>query len=92
MMRYPHARDKEFETGVSYIANNSNYSILDLPAGGGYLKGFLPTGVKYFGFDFSCGFDDHNSKIIKCDEAKIDLLDESIDVVMNLAGSHHMLD
>ena len=92
MVRYPNARDEEFEKGLKYITKNSNYSILDLPAGGGYLNRFLPAGVEYFGYDFSGGFDEDDSEIKKCDEGKINLSDESMDVVLSLSGSHHLLD
>ena len=92
MANFPNARDEEFTSTIKYIENRQNLRVLDLPAGGGYLERYLPTDINYVAYDFSGEFDDQHVGIKKCKEAKIDLEDECIDVVVSLAALHHILE
>jgi SAM-dependent methyltransferase len=90
MQKYPHARDQEFRAGLSCIALKPGETLLDIPAGGGYLKHHLAKDVNYIGLDFSGAFDEDYSGIIKCTETSIDLKNNSVDHVITLAALHHM--
>lgn len=92
MERYPDARNEEFYAAVRRLRQSPNTTIVDLPAGGGYLKRHLETTINYLAYDFSGEFDDNHSKIRKCKESKVELEDESIDEVVSLAALHHIVE
>ncbi|MEQ9466746.1 MAG: methyltransferase domain-containing protein [Ekhidna sp.] len=91
MEKYPHARDEEFYAAIKRLQQRSGSVILDLPAGGGYLKQHLRTGVNYLAYDFSGEFNDNHAGIKKCKESKVDLQDESVDEIVSLAALHHIV-
>ncbi len=92
MIKYPHARDEEFQAVADSISIGKNCTILDLPAGGGYLQRFLPRNVNYLAYDFSKEFYDDHAGVKKCKESRIDLPDGSVDVIVSLAALHHVTD
>lgn len=91
MEKYPHARDEEFLAAARRLIQQKNSTILDLPAGGGYLQKHLKKGVNYIAYDFSGEFNDNHQRIKKCREGKIDLPDESVDEIVSLAAFHHIV-
>ncbi|WP_421763611.1 methyltransferase domain-containing protein [Ekhidna sp.] len=91
MEKYPSARDEEFKTIVKKLRQSSESTILDLPAGGGYLHNYLNENVNYLAYDFSGEFNDHHLGIHKCKESKIDLEDESVTEIVSLAALHHIV-
>lgn len=91
----PTARDGEFQAAVKYLGPASGDVVLDVPAGGGYLKEYLPKGVDYFAFDFAGGFHssvEQSSIVRRCSESTIPLANRSVDRVLCLAAMHHMED
>ncbi|MEP5611582.1 MAG: methyltransferase domain-containing protein [Cyclobacteriaceae bacterium] len=92
MAKSPDARVEEFNLMVEFISPQKDGRILDLPAGGGYLKRYLPPNLSYLAYDFSGEFDDNHTGVRKCKEATIDLSSESVDVVASLAALHHIVD
>lgn len=92
MEQFPNARDEEFQETIQHLTIEETTRILDLPAGGGYLQRFLPRNTNYLAYDFSGEFDDQHAGIKKCKEAKIDLENGSVDVVVSLAALHHIVD
>lgn len=90
MQLCPHARDVEFETALSFLNLKAGDSLLDVPAGGGYLKSYLPDGMHYYGFDFSGGFTHQSEDVDKCTETEIPLANNSVDHIVCLAAMHHV--
>ena len=87
----PKARDEEFNAAFSLLQLNSGDRLLDVPAGGAYLKQFLGDDIDYHGFDFSNGFVS-NLEIKECSETQIPIEANSIDKVICLAAMHHVQD
>ena len=95
MLIFPDARNQEFQQLVSAVSINSDMIIADIPAGGKYLKRFLPIGCTLHEHEPCTTFEDisntsshHNS---------IELLplpweNDSHDIVFSLAGVHHIED
>lgn len=91
MERYPEAREEEFIAAVKRLKQTQNSTILDLPAGGGYLRKYLNESVNYLAYDFSGEFNDNHLQIKKCKESKVELSDESVDEIVSLAALHHIV-
>ena len=89
MELFPYARDEEFNAALSLLELNNADKLLDVPAGGAYLKQYLSTDIDYQGFDFSNGFVS-NSEIKACSETIIPIDANSIDKVICLAAMHHV--
>jgi len=90
MKLVPNARDEEFNTALSFVDLNANDVVLDVPAGGGYLKSYLPDNIDYHAYDFSNGFSHNNIEINKCSETSIAMPDNSVDTIFCLAAMHHI--
>jgi SAM-dependent methyltransferase len=56
MLRFPRARDAEFERLFDACPVAPAARVLDLPAGGGYLSRFLPAGAQLTSLELSEGF------------------------------------
>ena len=91
MEKYPKAREEEFHAAIKRLKKNPGSTILDLPAGGGYLQKYLNKNINYLAYDFSGEFNDNHSKIIKCKESKIELGDGTINEIVSLAALHHIV-
>ena len=61
MEKYPSSRDEEFRAVVEELRQKPKGAILDLPAGGGYLRRYLNELILYLAYDFSGEFDDNHS-------------------------------
>jgi len=90
MQTWPNVRDEEFAAALSHLDLSAAGKILDVPAGGGYLKRYLPASWKYLGRDFSGGFDDNHNLVVKCSEIDLGVPTSSFDVVICLAAMHHV--
>lgn len=86
----PNARDEEFNTALSFVDLKPNDVVLDVPAGGGYLKRYLPDNIEYHAYDFSIGFGDNDINVNKCTETSIPMADNSVDYLFCLAAMHHV--
>lgn len=56
MMRHPQARRREFEQLFARRPLAGGETILDLPAGGGYLQAMVPDGCVVEGYELTAGF------------------------------------
>jgi SAM-dependent methyltransferase len=56
MLRFPHARDAEFERLFDACPVAAGARVLDLPAGGGYLARFLPADATLVSLELAEGF------------------------------------
>lgn len=91
MQLCPHARDEEFNAALSLLNLKVGDQLLDVPAGGAYLKGYLPESANYYGLEFSAGFDS-KFKLQLCSETQLNLETASIDKAICLAAMHHVQD
>ncbi len=91
MTRNPNARDAEFKTAVRLLQLYPGFSLLDVPAGGGYLEQYLPSHCGYTALDFSAGFG-HGNKVGKCTEGELGTTSSRFDRVVCLASLHHIED
>ena len=92
MKLVPNARDTEFKTALSFLDLNPGDTLLDVPAGGGYLKAYCPDDIHYHGYDFSTCFGHNDIGINKCTETNIPMDDQSVDKIVCLAAMHHVED
>ena len=97
MRAYPQARAAEFEAMVAYLPSLAGGIIFDMPAGGGYLRSYLPPRLHYVAvepteaFYASCPVDARARRLhagIEC----VPCRDGSADAVVSLAGLHHAPD
>ncbi len=94
----PRARDREFELAVAAASIVPADTVCDAPAGGGYLRRYLPGDIgQYLAVETAPDFIGHcpldeNDRVIESPLHRIDLGDGSVDVCINLAGSHHLED
>jgi hypothetical protein len=56
MLRWPEARRVEFARLFEGSAPQADQRVLDIPAGGGYLRGHLPAGVELTSLELTAGF------------------------------------
>ena len=98
MELYPAARDREFQLAVEFARIQHGEVVCDAPSGGGYLRAYLPDGVRhYLAVETAPDFTGHcklgaNDRIVHSPLTRLDLDDDSVDVCINLAGSHHLED
>ena len=98
MELFPDARDLEFQLAVTAAAIQPGQIICDAPAGGGYLRPYLPDDIgRYLAVETAPGFTSHcpmsdADRIIESPLHQINLDDNSVDACINLAGSHHLED
>ncbi len=90
MKLLPNARDDEFRTALSFVNLKTNKVVVDVPAGGGYLKRYLPDDIEYHAYDFSTGFGNNEVEVNKCAESSIPMPDNSVDTLFCLAAMHHV--
>jgi len=98
MELYPNARDREFQLAVEAADIKTGEVICDAPAGGGYLRAYLPDDIQsYLAVETAPDFTVHcpmgeNDRTVQSPLDQMDLEDNSVDVCINLAGSHHLQD
>ena len=95
MRTRPDARREEFAQVISRACLRAGQTIADVPAGGGYLRDFLPSFCTVLEHEPSRGFAGHGRA--RSTDGQPSLLPlpwpkASIDVVISLAGVHHIAD
>ncbi|GMR15511.1 MAG: hypothetical protein BMS9Abin30_1141 [Gammaproteobacteria bacterium] len=94
----PAAREREFQLAVESADIQPGETLCDAPAGGGYLRAYLPGCIeRYLAVETAPDFIGHcplgqADRIVKSPLHRIDLDDSSVDTCINLAGSHHLED
>ena len=94
MTRWPDAREEELRLLLDALAPQAGETLVDAPAGGGYLASRLPAGVRYVAVEAARPFFDRCPEGGDCTRvlsplAKIALPDRSADLVTCLTGLHH---
>ncbi len=84
----PKARQREFEYLFATAPLSGRETILDIPAGGGYLQAFVPDGVTVKGLEISDGFHGEPSVVPMFGDWKVGKFSRGV----CLAASHHIED
>lgn len=96
MQRHPEARAAELRAILATGGVASGMAVLDAPAGGGYLRRYLPPGVCYTGVDpcpaFLRGMEEVPGEIRTGTLEALPVENASVDRVLSLAGLHHVED
>jgi SAM-dependent methyltransferase len=97
MTRYPHARDQEFAHLLRHVDFRDCDVLVDAPSGGGYLRRHLPVEVPLVvsveaSYQF-CHCGKHNGEgALVSGLPAFALSDHAADVLVSLAGLHHLPD
>jgi len=91
MQRWPDARRDDFVVPLAWLEPRPGEMIVDVPAGGGYLRPYLPRACHWFGHEPCASFGDAGGA------AGTDLLplpwpDSFADAAISIAGVHHLDD
>lgn len=91
MIKYPHARDSEFEYAVALADLSDGQVVCDYPSGGGYLKHYIKQNVDLLALESSETFLGlrTSAKSLLVQNDKIPLADNSVDRFISIAGLHH---
>lgn len=98
MELYPTARDREFQLAIDAADIKAGETVCDAPAGGGYLRTYLPEDVrKYIAVEPAPDFAGHcpsdsDNQLVRSPLNSIAIESESVDVLVSLAGTHHLED
>jgi SAM-dependent methyltransferase len=93
MDRWPHVRDEELRFAVELAQPVAGERVVDVPAGGGYLRDHLPAGVEHVAVEPSATFVERSRRrgatAVESSLRADVLAASSADVVISLAGVHH---
>jgi SAM-dependent methyltransferase len=94
MLSCPKARDAEFETALSLANPQIGETLVDMPAGGGYLLNYKDLkGVRSIAIDpspfFCARCQDQIAETYCCPLTDLPLKSGEVDVVVSLVGLHH---
>ncbi|MES1944807.1 type 11 methyltransferase [Salinisphaera sp. PC39] len=95
MRRFPAARAEEFRQAIRRAGLVPGMRVADVPAGGGYLRGFLPRGCTWHGHEPSAGFSLHGDDTRSSAGATLVPLpwpSDDMDAAISIAGVHHTTD
>lgn len=92
MRAYPRARDQEFSQLIARLGPKAGEVVVDVPAGGGYLRHYLPEHCDWWGHEPCPSF--LGSHIEEPDAGLLPLpwSEGSVDAAVSLAGVHHTRD
>lgn len=98
MELFPNARDREFQLVVELAGIKPGETVCDAPAGGGYLRAYLPGDIASYlavetapDFTGRCPMGEAD-RVVESPLHQIALDENSVDVCISLAGSHHLED
>ncbi len=87
MQTFPQARDAEFLALLEDLPATA-MDVLDVPSGGGYLSGYLPSPLRLSSCDFSAGFAETGVPLASTSQLPYPA--DSFDAVLSLTGLHHV--
>lgn len=88
MIRHPQARRREFEQLFARRPLGAGETILDLPAGGGYLRDVVPDSCAIEGYELTAGFSGQETVLDPAEPWALGQFDR----VVCLAALHHIED
>lgn len=93
MRAQPHARSAEFRQAVQRAQLSPGQVVADVPAGGGYLREYLPSGCHWRGHEpctsFSAPGGHHRADPTRS-LLPLPWSDASVDAILSIAGVHHL--
>lgn len=91
MRRWPQARRDDFVLPLQWAALQPGERLIDVPAGGGYLRRYLPEGCDWFGHEPCASFQDDTTAL---DRRLLPLPwpDGFAHAAISIAGLHHLPD
>ena len=94
MLSWPNARRAEFELALQSLPMEPGKVLCDMPAGGGYLRAYLPSDVHYLAIEPTTDFfatcpEDEYADRIHSSLHSVPLPDAHADYIVSLAGLHH---
>ncbi|MGE4337123.1 MAG: class I SAM-dependent methyltransferase [Pigmentiphaga sp.] len=93
MRRFPHARRQEFAQAIEAARLARGAVVADVPAGGGYLRRYLPADCVWLGHEPCASFNAHGSTHAEGqDLLPLPWADDCVDAAISLAGVHHIAD
>lgn len=92
MQRWPDARAEDFLVPLAWLAPTAGETVLDVPAGGGYLARHLPAGCRWLGHEPCAGFGAAASGPPAAELLPLPCQDVSVDAAISIAGVHHLDD
>ncbi|MBV5320307.1 MAG: methyltransferase domain-containing protein [Sulfuricurvum sp.] len=88
----PSARDQEFLQAIEKVNLTNGMKVIDVPAGGEYLRSFLPDGIIYFPHEPCDTFYRQNNDIASNSLLPLPFEENGADVLFSIAGVHHLED
>ncbi len=92
MKLVPESRREEFMAVTEELSSLSGGIVLDVPAGGGYLREYLPARFKHQPYEQVSSFQGFPGDATDCGLLPFPQSSESIDAVLSVAGVHHFGD
>lgn len=94
MLAFPDAREQEFAQAITAARIKPGMVIADVPAGGGYLRQYLPEGCDWIGHEPCADFTNHRTGASIAGRPLLPLPfpDQVADAAISLAGVHHLAD
>ncbi|MBY6063639.1 class I SAM-dependent methyltransferase [Pseudidiomarina sediminum] len=93
MRSYPNARAEEFQQVITAAQLNSGMTVADVPAGGGYLRRYLPNDCQWLGHEPCASFTHHQTSAATAQPLlPLPWATAHIDAAISLAGVHHLDD
>lgn len=91
MQRWPNARSEEFLLPVQWSELRAGDRVIDVPAGGGYLRSYLPSHCEWFGHEPAEGFLDGTGSAARS-LLPLPWPDAFAHAAISIAGIHHLVD
>lgn len=94
MTLYPHARRLEFEIPLAICQPKAHEIIVDIPSGGGYINEYLDDQTKLICLEpsqqFAAFCQLKKLAVFLYDQDQLPLNDSEVDVIISIAGIHHI--
>lgn len=90
MQDCPRARDREFQLLFEGLDLSKVHTVIDIPAGGGYLRRYLPEGIELVEYDPSGNFFHASPSVLPIESEASTLPVEYFDLGVCLAALHHI--
>lgn len=91
MERWPEARREDLLVPLGWLDPLPGETIVDVPAGGGYLQRYLPSSCRWLGHE-PCASFNANEPNLNVDLLPLPWSDSAADAAISIAGVHHLDD
>jgi SAM-dependent methyltransferase len=91
MQRWPEARRGDFDVALRALEPRAGETIVDVPAGGDYLRRWLPPSCRWFGHEPCAGFHP-DAPTPGAELLPLPWPDGFADAAVSVAGVHHLAD